>query len=29
MFFDSVRNYLFAIGQEDGEIAVYDIGKPG
>jgi hypothetical protein len=29
MFFDDVRNYLFAIGLEDGEIAVYDIGKPG
>ena len=29
MHLDSVKNYLFAIGFEEGEIAVYDIGKPG
>jgi hypothetical protein len=26
---DCVKNYLFAVGYEEGEIGVYDIGKAG
>lgn len=29
MYLDSIKNYLFAIGFEEGEVAIYDIGKPG
>lgn len=29
MHLDSTRNYLFAVGYEEGEIYVYDIEKPG
>jgi hypothetical protein len=26
---DNVKNYLFALGFDDGEFVVYDLGKPG
>ena len=29
MHIDEKSNYLFAVGFEDGEISIYDIGKAG